>query len=390
MIKVSILTPDLSHNCLGRAYLLAKILKKHYEVEVVGPLFDGDCIWKPVVNDESISYKFVRCSKLNPYWQIRQLIKKINGDVIYAHKPSFMSFGVGLLKKVFEKKPLILDIDDWQMGFMKESWNKSSSFHRFIFLIFSTLFFYNLGSYWNSLFGEKLARCANEITVSNNFLQKKFGGTIVWHARDIKVFDPGKFDQDQIKEKYKIDRNRKVVMFFGTPRPYKGIEHLMRSIKLVKNKNILLVIIGIDNEDSYCFDLVKTAKKSLGKRFIGLGQQSFEMAPELLAMADIVVIPQKKNFATIGQIPAKIFDAMAMAKPIIATNVSDLPEILDGCGWIIESGNEKQLVKTIQYILDNPGEAKKAGEKARQKCLDYYSLDIVEKVLVNVFRRFEK
>ena len=41
-IKISILSPDLSHNCLGRAYLLAKILQRHYEVEIIGPMFGED------------------------------------------------------------------------------------------------------------------------------------------------------------------------------------------------------------------------------------------------------------------------------------------------------------------------------------------------------------
>ena len=53
IMKISILTPDLSHNCLGRAYLLAKILQRHYEVEIVCPIF-GDGIWEPVANDKSI------------------------------------------------------------------------------------------------------------------------------------------------------------------------------------------------------------------------------------------------------------------------------------------------------------------------------------------------
>ena len=50
---------------------------------------------------------------------------------------------------------------------------------------------------------------------------------------------------------------------------------------------------------------------------------------------------------------AKILDAMAMAKPIIATNVSDIPEILDNCGWIVEPENPEQLSKSIQYVLGN-------------------------------------
>jgi len=38
-MKISILTPDLSHNCLGRAYLLAKIIQGYYEVEIIGLMF---------------------------------------------------------------------------------------------------------------------------------------------------------------------------------------------------------------------------------------------------------------------------------------------------------------------------------------------------------------
>jgi len=44
-MKISILTPDLSHNCLGRAYLLVKILQRHYKVEIVGPIF-GDGVFE--------------------------------------------------------------------------------------------------------------------------------------------------------------------------------------------------------------------------------------------------------------------------------------------------------------------------------------------------------
>ena len=98
-MKISILTPDLSSNCLGRAYLLAKILQKHYKVEIVGPIF-GDGLWEPLANDKSIVYKYVKiCGRIKPYWQIKKLIRKIDGDIIYASKPLLTSFGIGLLKK---------------------------------------------------------------------------------------------------------------------------------------------------------------------------------------------------------------------------------------------------------------------------------------------------
>jgi len=118
--------------------------------------------------------------------------------------------------------------------------------------------------------------------------------------------------------------------------------------------------------------------------------QPFEKVPEFLAMADVVVIPQKRTFATLGQVPAKVFDAMAMAKPIIATNVSDLAEILNGCGWIVEPENPEQLAKTIQYVLDHPDKAAEMGQKARQKCIEKYSWDTMEKILIKTFRNYEQ
>lgn len=388
-MKISILAPDLSDNCLGRAYLLAKIIQRHYEVEIIGPIF-GEAIWKPVADDKSIEYKSVKISgRLKPYWQIRELIKKIDGDIIYASKPLFSSFGIGLLKKVLKKKPLILDIDDWQMGFVRENYRRLSIFRRFIFIASSTLYFYSLDSYWNNLINEKLINFADEITVSNNFLKEKFGGAIIWHARNTEVFDPAKFDKYLLREKYQIEKNKKVVMFFGTPRAHKGIEDLIKAIDSIKNSNIILVIVGIDERDQYCRNLAKASKEVLGKRFKGFGLQPFDKVPEFLAMVDIVVIPQRRNLATVGQVPAKVFDAMAMAKPIIATNVSDLHEILDECGWIVEPENTEKLAETIKYILDNPEEAEKMGQKTRQKCIEKYSWDAMEKILLKIFKKYE-
>ena len=60
---------------------------------------------------------------------------------------------------------------------------------------------------------------------------------------------------------------------------------------------------------------------------------------------------------------------MAMAKPIVVTNISDLPEILDGWGWIVEPEKPEELAKIIQYVLDNPKKAEEISCKAGQKCI---------------------
>ncbi len=88
--------------------------------------------------------------------------------------------------------------------------------------------------------------------------------------------------------------------------------------------------------------------------------------------------------------PAKLFDAMAMAKPIISTRISDMPEILRDCGFIIDPDNPKDLLEKIDYILTNPDKAKEIGQQAREKCVQTYSLKVVGERLVNYIQEVIK
>lgn len=379
-MKISVLTSNFSENCFGRAYVLAKILGRQYKVEIVGPLL-GEGIWEPLATDRSMTYKFVKgCTKLEKYRQIIESAKSVDGDVVYVSKPFFATLGTGLLKRILSGRKLVLDIDDWEVGFLKESYANSSFLYRNKFLT---------TQFWNCLISEKLIRFVDEITVSNRFLQENYGGTIVYHARDTESFDPGRFDKDMLREKYNIERNMRVVIFIGTPKPHKGIEDLIKAMGLIKDTDIILVVMGIDDRDPYSRRLVQIAERILNRRFRGYGLQPFHRIPEFLTIADVVVLPQKRNLATVGQIPAKVFDAMAMAKPTIATNVSDLPEILEDCGWIVEPNNCEQLAETIQNVLEDYENAKQTGWKARRKCVEKYSWNAMENVLMGVFRKYE-
>jgi len=389
-VKISILTPDVSHNCLGRAYLLAKVLQRRYQVEIVGPAFQGK-IWEPLAGQDEVKIQVVPGYPLfyKGISQMRAIRKNITGDVIYASKPLLTSYGVGLAEKFFHQKPLVLDVDDWQMGFQKEALKRSSLMGQLRRFILSTLRFSSPGSYWNSLLGERLVALADEITVSNGFLKAKFGGIIVPHGRDCDVLNPERFDKKILRTKLRICKGKKVVSFIGTPMPYKGVEDLVDAINLLQDRRILLMLVGL-KDNSYCSMLREVIARKLREDQVRLfGLEPFRNLPEFLAISDLVVIPQRKNPATVGQVPAKVFDAMAMSKPIIATGVSDLPEILDSCGWIVHPENSNQLAKVIRYVFDHPDEAEEMGWKARGKCIEQYSWNAMEEVLLGIFRKYE-
>ncbi len=106
--------------------------------------------------------------------------------------------------------------------------------------------------------------------------------------------------------------------------------------------------------------------------------------PQLLAAADVVAVPQLDTEASRYQMPMKVYDAMAMAKPIVATPISDLPEGLDGCGVVVPPGDSNALVAAIRDLVEDPARATALGEDARRRCVERFGLDRVAALLQDV------
>jgi len=369
-MKITILSSTLSENALGRAYILAKALKKNYEIEFIG-LVNEKGIWPPCDTGE-FSYKSIR--KTNFIKNSFEIYRHMTGDVIYAIKPLPTSFGVGIIKKLVGRKPLVLDFDDWELGFITQDWkDKKVPVLKFI------------KSYISLALLERMVFLADYITTVSRFLNKKIAnrGVFIPHGRDVKQFDPKAFDPMKIKDQLGLTEF-KVVMFLGTAGSHKGIEEIIAAVRILNENNIKIVLIGVNNKDSWLKSLIDKNKDII----IPFSFIKFDQIPKYLSAADVVVIPQQKNLKTAGQIPAKIFDAMSMEKPIVSTRVSDIPSILKNCGMVTDPGDVGQLASSIQYILENPSEAAKLGKRAREKCQQEYSLEVMESRLKKIFDNF--
>jgi hypothetical protein len=115
-VKVSILCFDVSDNAIGRAWLLARLLEPIGAVEIVGPRF-GAAVWEPVA-DESVPVQWIPGGRLPGFvTRLPTLARMADGDLIYASKPRLTSAGIGYLARLGRRRPLLLDIDDWEVGF---------------------------------------------------------------------------------------------------------------------------------------------------------------------------------------------------------------------------------------------------------------------------------
>jgi glycosyltransferase involved in cell wall biosynthesis len=93
---------------------------------------------------------------------------------------------------------------------------------------------------------------------------------------------------------------------------------------------------------------------------------------EILANIDIFVLPSVKE-----GVPAAILEAMVAKKPVIATNVGGIPEVvIDGeTGFLVEPKNPKVIAEKIIFLLKNPERAKEMGESGYQRIKNYFTLE---------------
>lgn len=376
-LKVSLVVSDLSGGGSVRAFLLAQVLQSlNYQVEIVGFLFGKELYAIPpsgigVVSVVGTKYpEFLRST--------RQLLQKIDGDIIYAVKPKPTSFGVSLLKKISNHRPLIVDMDDWELSWHGgDNWKYRPSpkqFYRDIFKENGALRFPDHPLYLQWM--EKLVSKADAVTIDTQFLQERFGGVYVPNGKDTVMFDPHKYNSQASRERYGLAQYR-ILMFPGAPRPHKGVEDVLMALDKLNQPDLRLVIVGGSPYDDYDDKLIE----KWGRWIIKLPKTPVEMMPEIVAAAHIVVVPQRDNLTARAQFPLKLSDGMAMAKPVLSTRVGDIPEILAQTGYLVDPGCPEQIAEQIQLIFEDLDAANHRGVKARERCVEKYSINTMGSTL---------
>ncbi len=382
--KISLLVWNLSTNDgFIRASLLQGALKKlGYEVEIIGFLFGQDLYG--AIPSEIKVYTVEGGCYPNFLKSIGKILKYINGDIIYAIKPQPASFGVALLKKLYTRRPVILDIDDWEM-----SWHGGDNWYyrptlkqlaRDLLKENGALRYPNHPLYLKWM--ESWVNQADAVTVHNKFLQQRFGGISVPNGKDTSLFNPALYNPDDSRNRYGLSGYR-ILMFPGAPRPYKGLEDVLMALDKINQPDLKLVIVGGSPYDNYDEQL----QQRWGRWIIKLPKYPANVMPDVVAAAHVVVVPQRDTPETRAQFPLKLTDGMAMAKPVLSTNVGEIPDILGETGYLVEPASPEQIAEQIKLIFENLDIANERGRQARERCVEKYSLEAMASTLNSVIAR---
>lgn len=378
MVTISFFVYDLSKNPIVRAYPLAKACQKlGYQVEVLGLQSQAE-IYAPY--RDAFEYKTFPSRRW--VWNTRKLASMATGDIIYGCKPLWDSFGAALFASGFgQKKPLLLDVEDDELI---PRFDNVRSMVRGLALTGWTS---RVSIQWRLIL-HLLTRLSAYTTVSSRKLQRRYGGEILLHGPDETLFDPRRPELSSVscRERFGLPQDVPIVLFAGTPRTHKGIDMIIEALRSAVNGEYHLALAGPADHPDFRYGV-----EVLGKRCHLLGHVPYDQMPRLLSAVDIVPTPQRRDRFTESQIPAKLIEAMAMEKTVIASRVSDLGEILgentaQPRGWVIPPEDTQALAMVFTQILTNRDEVKRRTQAARQFFLENASIEANAQKLARIIK----
>jgi len=150
----------------------------------------------------------------------------------------------------------------------------------------------------------------------------------------------------------------------------KGLENILYVAKkiLKENKNIYFMLVG---DGPLKNSLIQKSKElQIYDHMIFTGQRS-DM-PEVYNTFDIFVLPSLKE-----GLPMVILEAMASKKPIVASSVGAIPDVIeDGkSGLLVPPGNINSLYQALKQLINNPSLRNYLGENAFERVKNNFSTE---------------
>ena len=177
---------------------------------------------------------------------------------------------------------------------------------------------------------------------------------------------------ETVRKQYGIKKDDVTLLFMGWLYHFSGLKEVALELARTKRENIKFLVVG---EGDAFDDLQRTQKEhSLQNTLILTGRRPYEEIPGLIAAADICLLPaDPKEKIMHDGLPAKIYEYMAMQKPMISTRLPGvMREFGEGNGVIYVDRPEDTVNKAMELV--GSGQIRELGLRARQ-FVESYSWD---------------
>ena len=218
---------------------------------------------------------------------------------------------------------------------------------------------------------EKMALKRSDAVITINDKLKEYvikegarpdGTKVIRGGIDLKRFNPANHTSETRKQ-YGFKEQDCVLFYMGWLYLFSGLKEVAVQLAQAPNHNIKLVIVG--EGDAYDELKALQVKYNLEDSLILMGKKPYNEIPSLISVSDICLLPAYNNRIMRNIVPIKMYEYMAMQKPVISTKLPGIMgEFGEGNGVIYVSKPGDAVKKAIE--ISSSGNTAKLGLKARE------------------------
>ena len=328
----------------------------------------------------------VRTVRLKPLFKygnaafLPQLLWRLAGyDIVHLHYPFYGAAGIVMLRKMLFGKKMKLVIH-YHMD------SAAKGVRGFIFKVYQLFVLPIL------LRQAKIITCASLDYVKHSSIadyyknhKEKFRQT--FFGVDLKQFAPS--PNTSLSESVRKERGvNKNILFVGgldQAHYFKGLENLLKAVKIIKYESqpdVLLNIIGEGGLKPYYKNLAR--ELCIDKQVNFIENANNNKLVDYYNYCDAVVLPSINQGEAFGLV---LLEAMACAKPIIASNLPGVRSVFKNGkhGLLAQPDNVDDLVDKLKIILSDKELARKMGQYGRELAESKYTWDKVGKRLNEIY-----
>lgn len=205
---------------------------------------------------------------------------------------------------------------------------------------------------------------------------------VIPNGVDLKRFSASRAGSG-VRRKYHIENKQPVILFAGRLDPDKGVTYLLSAFMEVLRKlsDAKLFLAG----SGYLEDFIKEIVVKLRlQRSTTIESFSYEDMPGVYEAADVVVLPSVRRDAC----PVAVLEAMASRKPVVASNVPSITEIVksNDTGLLVNPRDSHQLANAIVELLVNRRLASSLAEKGYGFVEKFHDINSISKQIITVYQ----
>jgi len=176
------------------------------------------------------------------------------------------------------------------------------------------------------------------------------------------------------------------IVYAGNCIPTKGINELVSACSGIKDYEFELLLLGAV-EKTFQKEMERLAANRGNSKWLRFhGPMNRYDVLSHIHDSDLFVLPSHTE-----GFPNVVLEAMALGKPIVATDVGAVPEMLDEmsrepCGWLVAPQNVQDLRNAILDAIMHPEKAKTFGKRAEKKVFAFYTMDKIMAQYVLLWR----